>query len=89
MKKPVLVGIVFVLVVLAVIVYSTMNLGKYRVEVCMTFNGRTQCRTARGDSEEHVLRTAAANACATIASGMTDSMACEHADPTSVRWLKR
>ena len=30
MKKPVLVGVVFVLVILAVIVYSTMNLAKYK-----------------------------------------------------------
>jgi hypothetical protein len=89
MKKPVLFGIVFVVAVLAVIVYSSFNLAKYRVEVCMAFNGKTQCRTAAGDSEEHALRSAASNACATIASGMTDSMACEHADPKSVRWLKQ
>jgi hypothetical protein len=89
MKKPVLVGILFVLAVLGVIIYSTMNLAKYRVEVCMEFNGKTQCRIASGDSEEHAMRSAASNACATIASGMTDSMSCEHANPKSIRWLKQ
>ncbi len=89
MKKPVLFGIIFVVAVLGVIIYSSLNLSKYRVEVCMAFNGRTQCRTASGDSEEHALRSAAANACATIASGMTDSMSCEHSDPKSVHWLKQ
>lgn len=82
-------GIAFVLVVLGVIVYSTMNLAKYRVEVCVTFHGGSQCRTAAGDSEEHALRAATSNACATIASGVTDSIACEHTTPDKVTWLKK
>ena len=89
MSKPVIVGIVFVVAILVVLVYSTMNLAKYRVEVCMSFNGHTDCRTAAGDSEEHALRSATTNACALLASGMTESMACEHANPSSVRWLKK
>ena len=55
----------------------------------MTFNGKTDCRTASADTEEHALRSAAANACALIASGVTDSLACEHSQPASVRWLKK
>ncbi len=89
MKKPVLVGIVFVLGVLGVLVYSTMNLAQYRVEVCMGFNGKTQCRTASADSEEHALRAASSNACAIISSGVTDTIACEHAAPLKVTWLKK
>ena len=89
MKKPVLLGVIFVLAVLAVIIYSSLHLANYRVEVCMTFHGQNQCRTASADTEEHALRAAAANACGTIASGVTDSIACEHSTPVSVRWLKR
>ena len=55
----------------------------------MSFNGHTDCRIARADSEEHALRAATSNACALIASGMTDSMACEHSTPASVRWLNK
>jgi len=47
-----------------VIIYSTMNLSRYRVEVCMQFNGRTSCRTTSGSTEEFALRTAMQNACA-------------------------
>ena len=89
MSKPVIVGIVFVLGVLAVLLYSTMNLAKFRVEVCVTFNGRSDCRIAAADTEEHALRTATSNACGLLASGVTDSLACEHTVPTSVRWLKK
>ena len=88
MKKPVLWGIVFVLIVLGVIVYSSMNLAAFRYEVCMQFDGRTNCRTASGTTEEFARRAATTNACAEIASGVTDSMACERAEPVKVTRLK-
>ncbi len=89
MSKPVIVGIIFIAVVLAVLLFSTMTLAKFRVEVCVTFNGRSDCRIASADTEEHALRTATSNACGLLASGVTDSLACEHSVPTSVRWLKK
>jgi hypothetical protein len=88
-NKTTLLGILFALAVVGVIIYSTMGLAKYRVEVCMTFHDHTDCRTASADSEEHALRSATNNACALIASGVTDSIACEQTPPKSVRWLKR
>ncbi len=87
-RKPVLIGVIFVLIVLGAIVYSSMNLSKYRVEVCMNFNGRTSCRTASGSNQEETLQTAVSNACAEIASGVTDSIACERTEPTKLTWVK-
>ena len=88
MKKAALVGIAFVIVVVAALVYSTMTLGTHRVEVCMEYNGMTSCRTVSGSKREETLRTAVSNACATIASGVTDSMACDRTEPKKVTWLK-
>jgi len=88
MKKPVVAGIAFALFVLAYVVYSSMHLAGRRVEVCIAFNGRSACRTAAGASEEFARRTATTNACAELASGVTDSIACENTPPTSVRVLK-
>lgn len=88
MKKPVLFGILFVLIVLGVLIYSSLNLAGKRVEVCMAFRGATACRTASGSTEEFALRTATNNACAQISSGVTDSIACENAPPVKVTWLK-
>jgi hypothetical protein len=68
--------------------YSSTSNVKYRVEVCVAFQGRTSCRTARADTEEHALRSAQSNACGLIASGVTDTMQCEHSNPTSVKWLQ-
>jgi hypothetical protein len=86
MKKPVLLGILFFAVVVAVLVFSTMNLAQQRVEVCMQFGGRTACRTAAGSTRDFALRTATSNACAQITSGVTDSTACERSEPVKVTW---
>jgi hypothetical protein len=88
MNKPVAVGIVIVLVILGVIVYSSFNLAGHRVEACMAYKGNAACRTVSGASEADARRTAISNACAQIASGMTDSMACEQSTPTKITQLK-
>lgn len=88
MKKPVVIGIIFAAVILGAIVYSSMNLGKYKVEICMTFNGHSSCRTAVGKNQEETLQTAISNACADIAGGVTDTIACERTAPTKESWVK-
>lgn len=84
-----LVSLAFVGAVVFALIRSTMNLATYRVEVCMDYQGRSSCRTAAGSTEEFALRSATGNACALIATGVTDSMGCERTAPRSVRWLKR
>ncbi len=69
--------------------YSSKQQSQFRVEVCMEFQGRSDCRTASGPTEQQALRTATENACALISSGMTDSIACGNTPPKSVRWLDR
>ncbi len=88
MNKTVAIGIGFVAIVVAFLIYSSMHIAKSRVEVCVAFGGRTSCRTASADTREHALRSAQSNACALIASGVTDTMQCEHSDPTSIQWLE-
>ena len=88
MKKPVLVGIVIVLVILGTLIYSSFNLATHRYEACMTFKGQTNCRIASGSTEEFAQRTAISNACAAIASGVTDSIACEESTPAKLTKLK-
>lgn len=76
-------------VVIALMVYSSMSLGGYRVEVCKEFQGQRACRTAAGSTEAAALRTANDNACAQISSGMTDSMNCQASDPISIKWIEK
>ncbi len=87
-KKPVWIGIAFVVVFLAVIVYSTMNLSQNKVQVCITFKGQTSCKTASATTREFAIRTATTNACGELAGGVTETMACNQAIPDSVKTLK-
>jgi len=87
LNKTVIIGVVFVIGLLAFLIYSSMHIAKYRVEVCVAFKGGTQCRTASADSQEHALRSAQNNACGLLVSGVTETMQCEHVEPTSVKWL--
>jgi AhpD family alkylhydroperoxidase len=86
-KTLVVLAVGFVVAVLAVLVVTTMGTNRYRCEVCISFHDRSACRTAGASSEAQALRAATENACAQIASGVTDSMACENTPPQSVKWL--
>ena len=88
MKKPVIIGLVIFAALVALILFSTMGMATHRVEVCIEFKGRTNCRTASGSTEEFAQRTAISNTCADLASGVTDIMACERSTPTKLTVLK-
>ena len=88
MKNPVLVGLVIFFALLGVMAYSTLTLAQHRVEVCMNYHGRQNCRTASGTTVEFAMRTAISNACADIASGVTETMGCMQTPPSKMVTLK-
>jgi hypothetical protein len=55
----------------------------------MVYQGRTNCRTVSAKSEKGALRGGAENACADITSGVTETIACQQSQPTSVQWLHK
>ncbi len=88
-SKAWLLGALVALALLSLLIFSSLNLAKYKAEVCVTFNGMTQCRTAAGATEEYVIRAATSDACSTMASGVTQSMACEQASAPVIHWIRR
>jgi len=87
-SKGALIVVAFAIAFLAIMYVSTRNLSSHRVEVCIEYQGRQACRTASASTREQAQRTATDNACALIASGMTDSIACTNTPPTKVTWLE-
>ena len=87
MSRNALLAIAGVLAFIALLAYMTMGMRQHRVEVCMEFQGKQNCRIASGPTREQALRTATENACATISSGMTESMSCGKTPPARVNWL--
>ena len=83
-KSRRLIVVVLMIAGFALIIYSSLSLQAESCEVCVTYNGRTDCRKARGNTREEAVRTASDNACALLASGMTAGIACSNTPPTSV-----
>ncbi len=82
--KIAIVTVVLVAATVGLLVLSTLQQARVDCEACITFHGRTQCRTAAGPDRDEATRTAIDNACAFIASGMTDSISCANTPPDSV-----
>jgi hypothetical protein len=89
MKKSVLVVVIFAAVILGAILYTSLggSNSKYRVKICIDFQGRTECRTARASTHNEALRTAIDNACSLMASGQAEFERCRNTKPSSEEWL--
>ena len=68
----------------AFIIYRSLHVASYRCSVCLNFRGAETCRTVEGPTESEARMGATTNACAYLAAGVTDSMACERTAPTKV-----
>jgi hypothetical protein len=79
----ILLGVGFVALI-GFIIYSATGLAQVRCEVCVEFHGRTSCRPAAGVNQEEAVRTAVGIACAELASGRTESIACERTQPKNI-----
>jgi hypothetical protein len=82
MKRTSWVVIGVLIGLMAVVVYSTLQIGGVRCEVCIQFRGREVCRAVDGTTEAEALMAATTNVCALLASGVTDTLACERTPPT-------
>jgi hypothetical protein len=69
--------------------YSTAGRQKYKVKVCMAFNGASSCKVASASTDTAAIRTATEDACADISGGVTDTVKCQNETPQSVRWMAR
>jgi len=66
------------------VIYRSFRVAGYTCSVCVSFRGQAACRTVEGPTEHDARMGAATNVCAYLASGVTDSMACERTEPTKV-----
>ena len=87
MKKPVVIGIVFGIVVLGVIIWSSFNMSQVKMKACMQYEGRVNCATASGENAEFARRAAVSTACAAIAGGVTGTIGCEGSRPVSLEQI--
>lgn len=75
---------VLVAAMVGLLITSALRQARVSCEACVTFHGRTQCRTAAGPDREQATRTAVDNACGLLTSGMANSINCANTPPNSV-----
>ncbi|MBT3341554.1 MAG: hypothetical protein HN712_27030 [Gemmatimonadetes bacterium] len=80
-------GILVVVAILTALVWSTMSLRQHTCEVCVTYNGKTNCAVASGTTREEAVRSATTTACGPISSGVTQVIQCGNTSPDKVTWL--
>ena len=81
-KRGMLLAILGIALAIGYIFYSLTAVAQVSCEVCITYRGKTECRTGAGATEEEAQRTATDVACTFLAAGMTDSIACTSTPPT-------
>jgi hypothetical protein len=77
-KWPVIAAIGFIILVVGAIAYSTFGNAQIHCEVCVTFNGRTNCGNSASTTREQAERAATDLACNGLTSGMTELMQCQN-----------
>ena len=83
-SKSAVLGGGFALAMLGLIWYASASLATHSCEVCISYEGQSACRKAEGATSDEARRTAVDLACAMLASGMTNSLACQRTEPTKV-----
>lgn len=78
-------AIVSVIALLAILIYGSMGTVQAECELCVEYNGRTECRRGSGADQTEAQRAAQKAACAVIATGMAESVNCQRVPPTDVR----
>jgi hypothetical protein len=84
MRKPAVIGAVAVALFLVYIIYSSMQVAQVTCEVCITFRGTTQCRTAVGANAQEAETTAISTACAVLGGNMAEDIACQNTRPSKL-----
>ena len=66
------------------LIYGSMQVTQAECALCVTFRGQTECRTGSGASEDDARAAAQRAACAVMAAGMDESIACQNTVPSQV-----
>ena len=88
MNRPirviVVLGVLAAVVTLGMLLWQGSQSFAFQCEVCVQFNQRSECRTARGSTAEEATRTAQDLACAPLVGSRAEIMACGRRPPTRV-----
>ena len=79
------IGVALALLFLAALVLATLRETAITCEACIDFNGRSACRRSSAADRDEALRMAQSTACAELAGGVTQGMACQRTPPRTAQ----
>jgi len=89
MKRSTLLSIAAVIAVALLFFYMTTAHADQECNVCVEFQGRSNCAAAVGRTVSEATETAHRTACGPVARGMNESIACDNRAPVSVQCRTR
>ena len=84
-KGRVLAFLAVLALVVGGLVYGSLRAVQVNCEVCVEFNGKTECRRGSGANQEDAHAAAQRAACATMAFGMAESVNCQQTLPKTLQ----
>lgn len=85
-KKARVLALIAVLVIFgAALILGSRSLVQAECSLCVTYRGMTTCRTGSGANAAEAQRAAQKAACAVMANGMNDVIACDNTPPTNLK----
>lgn len=84
MRSTRLLTAVFLIAIVALVVWLSSSIGAVECRVCIDFQGRRNCATAAAPTKDEAVQSARNTACGTISGGVRDSIACGNTTPSEV-----
>lgn len=82
MRNTRLLTTVFLVGIIALVVWLSTSIGAVECRVCIDFGGQRNCATAAAPTEAEAVQSARTTACGTISGGVRDSIACGNTPPS-------
>ena len=89
MKRSTLFTIAVVAAVVLLFFYMTTARASEECNVCVEFQGRSNCAAALGSTVAEATETAHRTACGPLVRGMNESIACDNRAPVNVQCKSR
>jgi hypothetical protein len=78
-----------VIALVGLVIYGSMARVERVCELCLEFNGRTECRRGAGATDQEARDAALMAACGVMASGMDQAIRCRNTPPKSLTCTSR
>lgn len=84
MRNTRILSAVFLIAIVALVIWLSTSIGAIECRVCIDFEGRRNCATAAAPTKEEAMHSARNTACGTISGGVRDSIACGNTPPSEM-----